>query len=274
MALDIPQSGSSSSTSSYFVFSSTCSVIVAVVAALGTHALVQHRSPDQCRHALDFWFSTACFQVLGFVVAFRIGSGAENGSSWWFVEPRSRVAKAAFACTWAMLLPLLSVWTAVGIKWLSETMESTPDCFPENGYFSPLLCAIFQVFCILGCITYTVFVANVWDAERCRRVNAAAIRSVEDSDLVHRWGRLKPAAHMELCGGLSPKELESLPRHTVDSDGGDCVICLSGLQEGDNARSLPECGHVFHRACIDLWLLRQTRCPLCAGHVCIAKGAL
>ena len=31
---------------------------------------------------------------------------------------------------------------------------------------------------------------------------------------------------------------------------------------GDEARHLP-CGHVFHRPCVDDWLLKRRKCPLC-----------
>merc|ERR1719343_886639 len=36
----------------------------------------------------------------------------------------------------------------------------------------------------------------------------------------------------------------------------ECSICLCEVQPGDSVRCLPSCGHTFHRACIDLWLLR------------------
>lgn len=44
----------------------------------------------------------------------------------------------------------------------------------------------------------------------------------------------------------------------------DCVFCLSRIEEGDEVREL-RCRHVFHRACLDAWLLIRPRatCPLC-----------
>lgn len=239
------------------VFASSCSI----------HAFVQQRSFHQCQHPLDLWLCVACLHVLGFAAAFAVGRHAERSGNWWFVNPRSRVGKNSFKCTWIVLLPLLFAWTALGMNWLIDTLHNTPDCFPPDGYFTPTLCALFQVLCGVGAVTYAIFVANVWDAQRCRRANAAAIASVEDHDLVDRWGQLVPAASMELCGGLLPGEFVDLPRHAVGHEGSQCVICLSALMEGDAARSLPGCGYVFHRACIDLWLLRRTICPLCKSDV-------
>eukprot|EP00929_Paragymnodinium_shiwhaense_P051216 TRINITY_DN25792_c0_g1_i1.p1 TRINITY_DN25792_c0_g1~~TRINITY_DN25792_c0_g1_i1.p1 ORF type:complete len:337 (-),score=60.83 TRINITY_DN25792_c0_g1_i1:152-1162(-) len=41
-----------------------------------------------------------------------------------------------------------------------------------------------------------------------------------------------------------------------------CSICLSDFADGVMIRRLP-CGHEFHRRCVDCWLRRNKRCPLC-----------
>jgi hypothetical protein len=41
-----------------------------------------------------------------------------------------------------------------------------------------------------------------------------------------------------------------------------CAICLSDYAAGDTLRTLP-CAHMFHQACVDLWLRRDAHCPLC-----------
>lgn len=50
-----------------------------------------------------------------------------------------------------------------------------------------------------------------------------------------------------------------------------CSICLSDLTDAsgdvlnhDGIRVLPECGHTFHSICIDAWLRRNKKCPLCS----------
>jgi hypothetical protein len=43
----------------------------------------------------------------------------------------------------------------------------------------------------------------------------------------------------------------------------ECVVCLSGLEEGEDVRVLPRCGHSFHEACIDAWVWTSPTCPSC-----------
>ncbi|KAK8671611.1 hypothetical protein V6N13_038201 [Hibiscus sabdariffa] len=47
----------------------------------------------------------------------------------------------------------------------------------------------------------------------------------------------------------------------------DCVICLEVFKDGDSCRVLPICKHLYHRFCIDQWLVKNGHCPLCRGSV-------
>ncbi|XP_029127697.1 probable E3 ubiquitin-protein ligase ATL45 [Cajanus cajan] len=46
-------------------------------------------------------------------------------------------------------------------------------------------------------------------------------------------------------------------------DGGTCAVCLGDFEEGEELRTLPECMHCFHVACIDTWLSNNSSCPIC-----------
>ncbi|XP_078265424.1 E3 ubiquitin-protein ligase ARK2C [Rhinoraja longicauda] len=41
-----------------------------------------------------------------------------------------------------------------------------------------------------------------------------------------------------------------------------CTICLCMLEEGEDVRRLP-CMHLFHRVCVDQWLVTSKKCPIC-----------
>jgi len=52
----------------------------------------------------------------------------------------------------------------------------------------------------------------------------------------------------------------------------ECPVCLCSLAAGDQLREIP-CGHKYHAACIDRWLIRREyangipSCPLCKKEV-------
>eukprot|EP00267_Zea_mays_P027989 XP_008657374.1 E3 ubiquitin-protein ligase ATL41 [Zea mays] len=43
----------------------------------------------------------------------------------------------------------------------------------------------------------------------------------------------------------------------------ECAVCLGVLDEGQTARQLPGCAHVFHQQCVDAWLASNASCPVC-----------
>ena len=65
-------------------------------------------------------------------------------------------------------------------------------------------------------------------------------------------------------GRQARKALKSVELVVVDEreEERECMVCLDMLQKGEEARCLP-CCHIFHRKCIDDWLLTKWKCPLC-----------
>ncbi|XP_021804540.1 RING-H2 finger protein ATL8-like [Prunus avium] len=73
--------------------------------------------------------------------------------------------------------------------------------------------------------------------------------------------------------------LQSLPKFTYGIGGAEpppklaseCAICLGEFAEGDEIRVLPQCGHVFHVGCVDMWLGSHSSCPSCRQILVVAR---
>ncbi|KAJ0405550.1 hypothetical protein P43SY_009599 [Pythium insidiosum] len=55
-------------------------------------------------------------------------------------------------------------------------------------------------------------------------------------------------------------------RHETSASEDVCPICLVEFEEDEDVRNLP-CKHLFHVACIDEWLGRNTTCPMCKNNL-------
>ncbi|XP_063314414.1 E3 ubiquitin-protein ligase RNF149 isoform X3 [Pelobates fuscus] len=57
----------------------------------------------------------------------------------------------------------------------------------------------------------------------------------------------------------------------IDIDAENCAVCIENYKPKDVVRILP-CNHIFHRLCIDPWLLEHRTCPMCKLDVIKALG--
>ncbi|KAL8190115.1 UNVERIFIED_CONTAM: hypothetical protein K2H54_040779 [Gekko kuhli] len=57
----------------------------------------------------------------------------------------------------------------------------------------------------------------------------------------------------------------------LDVDAENCAVCIENYKPKDAVRILP-CKHVFHKTCIDPWLLDHRTCPMCKLDVIKALG--
>ncbi|XP_022989093.1 E3 ubiquitin-protein ligase ATL41-like [Cucurbita maxima] len=68
--------------------------------------------------------------------------------------------------------------------------------------------------------------------------------------------------------GLDPLVMASLPvvvfKHQLENPAAvECAVCLCAVENGEEARVLPNCKHTFHLECIDKWFGLHSTCPIC-----------
>ena len=103
---------------------------------------------------------------------------------------------------------------------------------------------------------------------------------LSDSDLnaetIHLPLMLEPSKKKP--PGITQEALDSLPQAVFSRAEGaeeglsrssrDCSICLDSYREGDKLTCLP-CGHKFHSACLDPWVLTCGDCPYCRSVIVV-----
>jgi hypothetical protein len=78
------------------------------------------------------------------------------------------------------------------------------------------------------------------------------------------------------CKGIKKAALQSLPTVSWPARPRreeECAICLAEFASGDVVRVLPPCGHGFHAACVDVWLLSSSTCPSCRRALVVGTAA-
>ncbi|KAJ6686181.1 hypothetical protein OIU79_016056 [Salix purpurea] len=109
--------------------------------------------------------------------------------------------------------------------------------------------------------TFIVFV--------CTRIICGRIRGAESRQMFEMESRIDLEQPEHRDSGLEPVLVAAIPtlRFTQEAfssaEDAQCSICLEEYQEKEELRIMPGCGHNFHLSCIDVWLRKQSTCPVC-----------
>ncbi|XP_023917065.2 putative RING-H2 finger protein ATL71 [Quercus suber] len=90
-------------------------------------------------------------------------------------------------------------------------------------------------------------------------------RSQEDPNSYQRGGSISSAyqdSASSMEHGLNETNRHNFPKLVCaqakllksDSTASRCSICLEDYDDSDTLRMLPDCGHLFHLKCVNLWL--------------------
>ncbi|KAK3188809.1 hypothetical protein Dsin_028370 [Dipteronia sinensis] len=65
------------------------------------------------------------------------------------------------------------------------------------------------------------------------------------------------------AGGRQKQTFLKVSWRSDETNYRECAICLDEFSDGEECRVGSRCEHLFHKYCIDPWLLKERRCPLC-----------
>lgn len=140
------------------------------------------------------------------------------------------------------------------MSWVGSKFYSNGDVVPI-GHANFLVFGLLAVIVLLGVLALLRFAILTCQQMRAQRRRIAA------------------ATKHEVALAAAVSEIPLSAYEGANADGHECIICLSPFASGQSIRLLP-CGHSFHTACVDAWLLRRgdahdacihavPRCPLC-----------
>lgn len=258
-------------------------VLVASLFYLSADVLLEWEGFGSCRKPVHVWLLVSYGALLAsraaYVYRTLISSAASSGDLLPNLRRKSLFLRALLPFACIGFVPLFATWTALGTVWTGEVMFDSPWCLPSVGHYWCLVA--WQVLSYVWILVHSVLSFMTWRLETEELKFERGFRLMGESDMAEQWGLFggvdgrpfgaAPSA-TRACDGLSPAAIRVLPGAGLCSAAEgeleeDCPICLHPVQAGEQVRELTACGHVFHRSCVDLWLLRSASCPLCKGTV-------
>lgn len=266
------------------------SVVAALTCIWFMHSMADALMMEEsdCMLPMRKWLVVSFLNMAVFRLCLNIGQRTSHAKDNFIFSLRHQTILPRLMITfiWGLLLPFSAVWTVLGTKWFYEAMCISPGCVSTGT--QPWLVGVWQLLSYVWVSIYVFYFFIAGIIEFRLRTDEKNVRQIETEDMIQRWGHFSPAQVSAepfftsgggLTGGskakegLLPYEILALPDVEIYHDGAgmgndvQCPICLSEFCPGDKIRPLPGCGHCFHQACVDLWLLRRADCPLCKAKV-------
>ena len=73
----------------------------------------------------------------------------------------------------------------------------------------------------------------------------------------------------KISKGLTEAEIQLIPeikwkrkKDTTNKEE-SCSICFDDFERGEKVKELQTCNHAYHSKCLNEWLSREKRCPVC-----------
>lgn len=236
---------------------------------------------SSCSRPIHTWLLVSYVVVIAFRLLPILGmqyTSTDAGEFLLNLRQKERLPQLLVLALWFVAMPFFVFWTLLGSWWLRNVMTHTPYCLPAGAH--TWFIVLWQALSYMWIVIHIVLGVMAWILESRLRRAEVDLRQIADDDVIARWGanisQLPGYASLPGAGerstGLTAAEINSLPppeewATCLACDQCDCSICLNDFHKGERVRVLSSCGHVFHKSCIDLWLLRNAECPLCKRDV-------
>lgn len=189
----------------------------------------------------------------------HILGGTEDDPSaepWWF-NLFTKKYRALSCVLVGVLYPFFFIWVIVGTLWYAELNENN-SCITDQqqSWYFVLWIIIFYMW-LIGYTTAILISLMIYFRNRTFHNQYVRLRE--------QYGDESPPEPNFTIQGLSPYTIQGFAVQeiaTPDQNQFTCSVCQDELAYHERARVL-SCGHKFHLACIDRWLMRQSWCPNC-----------
>jgi hypothetical protein len=241
-----------------------------------------------CKRPVHKWLMASYALMLLSRLAYLVGNkfmAANSGDFLLNARQKNSTSKLFFRLMWGFFVPVSAAWNILGTYWLYEARMYSPRCLPLSNNHLWIM-VIWQVLAYAWAGVHCKIGIAAWVLEQRVRAAEEDLRNVADADALSRWGDAAEQVQdytalrrSQDAAGLSPAEIRALGcedselSSTEHDCGLECAICLEVVDAADSKRRLAACGHLFHRACVDLWLLRSAACPLCKTTIAPPKEA-
>ncbi|KFH13094.1 zinc finger, C3HC4 type (RING finger) domain-containing protein [Toxoplasma gondii VAND] len=231
---------------------------------------------ESCAKPIQYWLLVSYASIITFRLSHYLGQClSEDGED--FILYRQRGPPFwVNVLILGILFPFFCCWTIVGTVWFAQVQSKTPQCLPRGSH--PWFFVFWLVLCYVWIVIYCLFIAIAAVFEYRARRAEQEFQILQNEDMLTRWGRINVFAQYGihiLRKGLTTEQIQKLPHEKLQSvpiDQSACSICLDDFRAGDDVRVLQACGHIFHRCCIDIWLLRNAICPNCKSAIYCSGG--
>ncbi|KAF5807125.1 putative transcription factor C2H2 family [Helianthus annuus] len=184
---------------------------------------------------------------------------------------------------YGVLYPFLWGWSFIGAIWFAAARKCLPEKNQKWGFLVWLLFSFCGLICLAGSFGKKWLIrrqAHVRRAPQGTRVSEhmVLLNMIRQPDWVYEVHAHEARAFEQETNPYNTgMNLNAVQRAAVETaiqqlpvyilkgippDCSDCPICLEEFVVGQGVRGLP-CAHNFHVACIDKWLILNTKCPRC-----------